>query len=117
MTRFSPDGRRLALAGSTMFGGLVHVLDLETGRDVWQLKGHADLVYVIAFSPDGQRLASGSADRTIKLWDMNSGQEILRLNGHTREVTSLEFSPDGHRLFSASPDHTVRIWDATPLPE
>ena len=117
MTRFSPDGRRLAVAGSTMFGGLLHVLDVENGREVWQLKGHADLVYAIAFSPDGKRMTSGSADRTIKLWDMNSGQEILRLNGHTQAVNSLEFSPDGHRLFSASPDLTVRIWDATPVPD
>ncbi len=117
MTRFSPDGRRLAVAGISTFGGLLRVLDVENGREVWQLKGHTELVEAIAFSPDGRRLASGSGGGTIKLWDLNSGQEILRLNEHTMPVSSLEFSLDGHRLYSASWDRTVRIWDATALPE
>jgi WD40 repeat protein len=70
-----------------------------------------------AFSPDGQRLATCSVDRTVRLWDLAAGQEILTLRGHTLPVHTLRFASDGNRLLSASGDRTVRVWDATPLTE
>jgi WD40 repeat protein/serine/threonine protein kinase len=81
------------------------------------IKGHAApeggraVVGGVAFSPDGSRLASGSADRTIKIWDAASGQELRTLTGHTHEVWSVVFSPDGSRLASASYDRTIKVWD------
>ena len=56
----------------------------------------------VAFSPDGKRLASASADKTVKVWDAQTGQELLTLKGHTGMVSSVAFSPDGKRLASAS---------------
>src|SRR2546427_3907116 len=75
-------------------------------RDLFTLQ-HADLVNTVAFSPDGKRLASGSADGIVKLWDAATGQELLTLKGHTDIVFSVAFSPDGKRLASGSLDRTV----------
>ncbi|MEU1729411.1 WD40 repeat domain-containing protein [Nonomuraea sp. NPDC005692] len=77
------------------------------------LSGHADIVTSVAASPDGTRIASGSADETVRIWDARTGQPISEpLTGHTGDVQSVVFSPDGTRLASGSNDETVRIWDA-----
>ena len=74
------------------------------------LTGHTDYVTSVAFSPDGQTLASGSWDHTIKLWNLTTGQEVRTLTGHTDIVRSVAFSPDGQTLASGSDDHTIKIW-------
>jgi WD40 repeat protein len=68
-------------------------------------------VYSVAFSPDGRLLASGSDDKTIKLWDVASGREVRTLSGHTSWVNSVAFSPDGRLLASGSSDQTIKLWD------
>ena len=75
------------------------------------LRGHADWVSSVAFSPHGKHLASGSKDETIKLWDTASGRELFTLKGHTDEVHFVAFSPDGKRLASGSKDETIKLWD------
>ena len=67
----------------------------------------------MAFSPDGTRIASGSRDKTVRLWDAATGQPVGQpLTGHTDAVSSVAFSPDGTRIASGSADNTVRLWDA-----
>ena len=73
------------------------------------LEGHNDRVTSLAYSPDGTILASGSYDRTIRLWDMAAKEEIAPMEGHRRLVTSVAFSPDGTTLASGSA--SIRLWD------
>jgi WD40 repeat protein len=76
------------------------------------LNRHEHSVSSVAFSPDGRTLASGSYDKTIKLWDARSGAELATLKGHGDIVSSVAFSPDGRTLASGSYDKTVKLWDA-----
>ena len=76
------------------------------------LRGHDDDVQGVAWSPDGGRLATASADRTARIWDAGNGNELTALRGHHDYVTGLAWSPDGGRLATASADRTARIWDA-----
>ncbi|KAF7557010.1 hypothetical protein G7Z17_g1025 [Cylindrodendrum hubeiense] len=75
------------------------------------LEGHG-LVTSVSFSGDGRRLASGSADRTVKIWDAITGALQRTLKGHSTFINSVKFSGDGGQLASGSDDKTVRIWDA-----
>ena len=75
------------------------------------LEGHTDLVWSVAFSPNGQTLASASQDRTIRLWNSNNGKLKRTLIGHRDTVNSVAFSPDGQTIASASWDGTVRLWN------
>jgi WD40 repeat protein len=79
------------------------------------LTGHTNQVYSVAFSPDGQTLASASRDNTIILWDLADAAHPVQLGppltGHTDEVFSVAFSPDGQTLASASRDNTIILWD------
>src|SRR5262245_18325338 len=68
------------------------------------LKGHQGAVTAVAVSPDGKRLATASADRTVKSWDIMTGELVLTARGHTGSVNAVAFSPDGRRLISAGAD-------------
>src|SRR2546421_12701 len=76
-----------------------------------ELKGHTALVYSVAFSPDGQLLGSGSADKTVRLWNPADGKEVKNLGTHGNSVYSVAFSPDGKWLASAGADGVIKLWD------
>jgi WD40 repeat protein len=76
------------------------------------LRGHADDVTGIAFSPDGRRLATSSWDRTVKVWDALAGREAQTFRAHGKRVGCVAFSPNGQRIASGGDDGRVLVWEA-----
>lgn len=122
---FSPDGQLLASGSydktvkvwSLTEDGMNNILPCPSAplfpcspSVLFTLDGHADSVMSVSFSPDSEILASGSKDKTVKLWTRN-GRLIKTLTGHTGWVTGVTFSPDGQRLASASDDGTLKLWN------
>ena len=68
------------------------------------------MVTSVCFSPNGKQLATGSFDRTVRLWDVETGAFVKTLRGHGSVVRSVCFSPDGRLVASCSADRTVRLW-------
>ncbi|MEH2287590.1 DnaJ domain-containing protein [Nostoc sp.] len=71
---------------------------------------HLNWVFTTAISPDGQTLASGSSDNTIKIWHLGTGKLLHTLTSHTKWVRCLTFSPDSQTLVSGSDDSSIMIW-------
>jgi WD40 repeat protein len=118
---FSPDGKTLASGGAD---GSITLWDVSTMLNTsvaahhligQSLIGHTNIVYSVAFSPDGKILASGSGDKTIILWDVATqqpiGQPLTGNTGNTSSSNGLVFSPDGKTLASGSASYAIILWD------
>ena len=105
---YSPDGTKLTVASSIG----IWIYNAQTWEELDLLTEHTTLVRSVAFSPDGNTIASGSSDDTIRLWNAHTGNHIRTLSGHTGSVYSVAFSPDGNTIASGSSDDTIRLWNA-----
>lgn len=106
---YSPDGKRIAIAGAEQ---AAHVYDVETGAEVLPPLQHGGSIYALTYSADGSRIATASGDKTARVFDAWSGEQQLILGNHTEVVNFVAFSPDGTRIATVSNDKTTRIWDA-----
>ncbi|MEH2104696.1 serine/threonine-protein kinase, partial [Nostoc sp.] len=105
----SPKGNILA----SVTGQVIHLFSSTTGQLLRTLSGHSNSVNSVAISSDGQTLASGSRDGTIKLWSVTTGNEIRTLSGHSNSVNSVAISSDGQTLAIGSWDETIKLWSVT----
>jgi len=112
----SPSNARLALDKAPPqwrnweWGYLYNILDPSRNT----LVGHMESVSDIAFSPQGNHLATASEDHTVRIWDRETGKELAALYGHTRPVNSVVYrAADGSRILTASSDGSAIVWNAS----
>ena len=98
--------------GSPSEDGEVKVFDAATGQLVVEIKNaHSDTCFGLAFSPDGKMLATGGADKFVKVFELPSGQFVKSFEGHTHHVMDVGWKHDGKLLASAGADNTIKVWD------
>jgi WD40 repeat protein len=91
--------------------GVVHVFDMKSGQGVASFQEPKDLVYSVAFSPDGKLLAAASADSVVYVWNVEEKKLATSIREHGDWAMGVSFSPDGKLLATGSADQTVRIWE------
>lgn len=106
---FSPDSRYLTIANME---GVPQIWDLTTQTKTISLMGHKSPCDGVAYSPDGDLLATSDDTGVIKIWETSSGKELFSLT-HSGNVHSIAFNPAGIKLASASENGTIKIWDIT----
>ncbi len=115
---FDRDGKHLAVgSGLPARSGSVRVHAVPGGTLVHDFDGHGDVVYGLAFRPDGARLASASFDQTVRVWDLTIGRAEGAFRGHSDFVYDVAYDRDGKSLLSVSKDRSVKRFDGAELKE
>lgn len=109
---FSPDGKTLATgSGEPSRSGELKQWDVKTGALLREFKNaHSDTVQSVAFSGDGSRLASGAADKFVKVWTVADAKLLKSFEGHTHHVLGVSLKRDGRIVVSAGADNSVKVW-------
>ena len=106
----TPDGRR-AISADAQFSKNVIVWDLETGKCIYELRGHLSEIHTMSMTPDGKKAVSAGSDKTLHVWDLETGENLKVFNDHSGQVYSVSITPDGCRAVSTSDDDTLRVWN------
>jgi hypothetical protein len=110
---FAPTSKLLAMGGGLPSqDGEIKVFEVETGKLVTEIKnGHSDTVFGVCFSPDSTKLATGAADKFVKVFEIPSGKFLKSFEGHTHHVLDVAWKADGKLLASAGADNAIKVWD------
>jgi WD40 repeat protein len=109
-TAFSRDGKLLATSENAMSGHPILIRDAKSGKVIRQFTDAPNLMWTLAFSPDGRTLAGGGNGTVVCTWDTTTGKRLHTFTGHTAVIRGVAFSPDGKILVSGS-DREVRLWN------
>lgn len=114
-TVMSRDGKLVALATQAAGRPAIVVLEIETGRKLRTLLGHDAAITSLAFSADGAKLISGSADKTARVWDLNDEKfaEVARFTGHGGPVRGVALNSDASQALSGADDHSLKLWSVS----
>lgn len=109
MVAWSPDKTRIASASDS----IVYIWNAATGQTLLVYHGTPGVtVMSVAWSPNGEFIASGGTDNVVQVWEATTGQIKRTYTGHTGAIGSVAWSPDGKYLASGSEDNTIQVWQA-----
>ena len=107
---FSPNGKLVAISGGAPARfGEIQLWDAESHKELQSFKVANDSVFGVSFSPDGERLAFGSEDKTVRVISVNDGKELMKFDNHSDWVLATAFTVDGKRLLSGSRDRAMKL--------
>ena len=112
--KFSPDGKSLAVAGGDPGeSGIVQIFSWPEKKRIQRLEQHTDVVFDVAWSPDGKNLVSGGLDKQVLLWNVADEDVERAFVGHSKGVTAVCLIDDGKLLVSTGIDQSLRVWNTS----
>ena len=97
--------------GQAFLWGSWTISEVQSAKSLSSVEGHTGQVQAVAFSPSGDKVATGSWDKSVRIWNALNGHQLHVLHGHSSEVQSVDFNPSGDQLISGAWDGTAIIWN------
>jgi WD40 repeat protein len=111
---FSPDGKQLAVSGGAPARfGEIQIWDAAGHQELHSYKVSNDSLFGVSFSPDGDRIAFGCSDKTVRVISVADGKELMKFDNHSDWVLGTLWTVDGKRLLSGSRDRAMKLINVT----
>ncbi len=104
---YLPDESSIMVSGR----GFVSRLDSKTGEEQWTFFGHPHFIHAMSISSDGEKIAFGGRDNSLRILNAKNGEQVHVMRGHSQWINDVAFSADSSRIITASADNTVRVWN------